>query len=111
MAVFLFGALESASAAKHIQVAHSVRPALVFDGWRFRHYPFDQQQAPTFRKRLATISEDHRTVFIAPIMNHTLEDNGVGDGRNRIEDIARQEARPITDAHAFADDRSPFRRT
>src|SRR6266851_2316898 len=111
MAVFLFGALESARAAKHIPVAHSVRPALVFDGWRFRHYPFDQQQAPTFRKRLATILEDHRTAFIVPIMNHTLEDNGVGDGRNRIEDIARQEARPITDAHAFADDRSPFRRT
>jgi hypothetical protein len=96
-----FGSLESARAAKHIQVAHCVRPVLVFDGWQFRHYPFDQQQAPTLRKRSVTFLEDHRTAFIVPIMNHTLEDNDVGDVRNRIEEIARQEARPITDAHAL----------
>ena len=99
--IFLLRALETSRATKHIQVAHCVRFVLIFDTQRVRHDSFDQQQCPMARQSLATIFEDCTTSCVIPVVNYTFEDDGIGDRWNRFEEVASQEARPITDAHTL----------
>src|ERR1700682_1879984 len=100
-AVLLFGALEAAGPAQHIQVAHGLCPICVAGARQFPHPSFNQQQRTSSRQGLTAIPEDHRTAFIVPIVNHAFEDDGIGELWNGIEEIAGDEKRAVTYAHTF----------
>jgi hypothetical protein len=52
-------------------------PVLGAGAGRFGHHAFHQQQRSIFRQGAMAVLEDHRTVFIVPIVNDAFEDDGV----------------------------------
>ena len=96
--VLLFGALKATGPAQHVQVAHRLSPVLGAGAGRFGHHAFHQQQRSIFRQGATAVLEDHRTAFIVPIVNDALEDDGVSEVWNGLEEIARRETRAVTDA-------------
>src|SRR4030088_665507 len=76
-------------------------PVLVAGAGRFGHHSFHQQQRSIFRQGATAVLEDHRTAFIVPIVNDALEDDGVSEVWNGLEEIAGDEICPITDASPF----------
>ena len=93
----LFGALKTTGPAQHVQIAHRLSPVLVAGAGRFGHHSFHQQQRSIFRQGATAVLEDHRTAFIVPIVNDALEDDGVSEVWNGLEEIAGDEICPITE--------------
>src|SRR6266446_2935988 len=90
--VFIFGTFSTARAPEHIQVAQGMRPVLVADARRFRHQSFHQQECPILWQGLAAIPQNDATAPVAPIVNHTFQDDGIRPGGNRLKETPCKEA-------------------
>src|SRR5260370_11203225 len=96
--VLIFGALSTARAPEHIQVADGISPVLFADAGRFRHQSFHQQECPIPWQGLPTIPQNDATALIVPIVNHAFQDDGVRPGWNRLKEIACEEASTVGDS-------------
>ena len=66
-----------------------------------RHQALNQQQCASVWESFATISQDYTAALVVPIVNYALEDDRIGEVRDRFEEIAGDKFCTIDESHVI----------